>query len=200
MVLDKITVDRDTYDRSRFVEPGSGYWLRNHPQAGKFRPDPSTILLHATHGKKGSTFQAECMFLSRRQYQCVGKQLSYITTKNVGADYVAGKEVGLVARTMEPKRFITWHSGVCEPARFMNYDSVGVEMHWTFGEPAFSEMALAQVNRLVLDIAIVYHIEDFRDTLSLHKIVAQPPGRKTDPGIAFDWPRLHALLRAPRVP
>lgn len=151
-------------------------------QAAKYRDDPSAILLHATHGKKGSTFQAECMFLSRKQWTWTGKQRTYIPTKNVGAHYVAGKLVGQLARILYPKKFIAWHAGVCDPARFMNYDSIGVEMHWTFGEPTFSEAALAQVNRLVLDLCIVYHIEDLRDNLSLHKIVAVPDGRKTDPG------------------
>lgn len=100
----------------------------------------------------------------------------------------------LIRREGELVQFVpvkrrAWHAGTSAwrgRARCNDF-SIGVELEGTDDGP----FELAQYQRLAeLVIAL-------RKTLPLRDIAAHSdvaPGRKTDPGVAFDWPRLLASL------
>ncbi len=87
-----------------------------------------------------------------------------------------------------------WHAGVSvwkgRPA--CNDYSIGVELEGT-DEVAYAPAQYAMLARLAKALARRYPIADVVG----HSDVA--PGRKSDPGPAFDWPRLHRLLRPRRA-
>ena len=91
-----------------------------------------------------------------------------------------------------------WHAGVsshCGRANCNDY-SVGIELEGTDDAPYTD----AQYERLgaVLDALLRRY-----DALSHQRIVGHAdiaPGRKTDPGPCFDWPRLRNLLATVRPP
>lgn len=86
-----------------------------------------------------------------------------------------------------------WHAGQSSyrGRERCNDFSIGIELEGadTEGYEPAQYRALAQT---ILQLCDAY------PALSLERIAGHSdiaPGRKTDPGIAFDWPRLHALLR-----
>jgi AmpD protein len=85
-----------------------------------------------------------------------------------------------------------WHAGEsswCGRTRCNDY-SIGIELEGTDDVP-YATAQYAMLARLVRALSRRYPIVD----IAGHSDVA--PGRKTDPGPAFDWPRLRRLL-APR--
>jgi len=86
-----------------------------------------------------------------------------------------------------------WHAGQSSyrGRERCNDFSIGIELEGSDNE-AYEP---AQYRALV---ATILNLCDTYPTLSLDRIAGHSdiaPGRKSDPGIAFDWPRLHALLR-----
>jgi AmpD protein len=86
-----------------------------------------------------------------------------------------------------------WHAGEsswCGRERCNDY-SIGIELEGT-DDTGYED---AQYSSLATTLRAL--IEAYpgltTETLAGHADVA--PGRKTDPGMAFDWPRLHTLLR-----
>tara|TARA_Y100001938_G_scaffold6959_1_gene8576 strand:+ start:205 stop:753 length:549 start_codon:yes stop_codon:yes gene_type:complete len=86
-----------------------------------------------------------------------------------------------------------WHAGV---SRFDGRDncndfSLGVEMEGTDDQPYTDRQyaRLAELTRQLLDAYPAISTQRIRG----HCDIA--PGRKTDPGPAFDWPRLYATLK-----
>ena len=69
--------------------------------------------------------------------------------------------------------------------------SVGIELEGTDTLP-YAAAQYRMLARLLKALAKRHPIADVVG----HSDVA--PGRKTDPGPAFDWPRVRALLRLPR--
>jgi len=85
-----------------------------------------------------------------------------------------------------------WHAGVSayRGREACNDFSVGVELEGTDDTP-YSEAQYAALARLTAALLATY------GTLSAEAIVGHSdiaPGRKTDPGPAFDWARLRAAL------
>ncbi|MBV6422939.1 MAG: 1,6-anhydro-N-acetylmuramyl-L-alanine amidase AmpD [Steroidobacteraceae bacterium] len=85
-----------------------------------------------------------------------------------------------------------WHAGAsayCGRAACNDF-SIGIELEGTDDEPyeAAQYTALATLIRALLATYPTLS----RERLVGHSDIA--PGRKTDPGAAFDWPRLRALL------
>lgn len=83
-----------------------------------------------------------------------------------------------------------WHAGASAWKRRerCNDFSIGVELEGT-DEAPYAAAQYTMLARLVKALQKRYPIED----VAGHSDVA--PGRKTDPGPAFDWPRLRRLLR-----
>ena len=87
-----------------------------------------------------------------------------------------------------------WHAGVSawRGRTRCNDFSIGVELEGTDTRP-YTARQYQRLARLVRALRSRYPIAE----LVGHSDIA--PGRKTDPGPAFDWRRLRALLRTRRV-
>lgn len=85
-----------------------------------------------------------------------------------------------------------WHAGVSSwrGRERVNDFSVGVELEGTDDTP-YEEVQYQRLAELVRALTATY--PSIRpDHLAAHSDVS--PGRKTDPGPSFDWPKLRALL------
>lgn len=87
-----------------------------------------------------------------------------------------------------------WHAGASnyQGRERCNDFSIGIELEGTDDSPYAAEQ-YRELARVSLALCAAY------PSLSLERMVGHSdvaPGRKTDPGESFDWPRLRALLRA----
>ena len=87
-----------------------------------------------------------------------------------------------------------WHAGAsnyCGRERCNDF-SIGIELEGT-DDTAYEAEQYRELASVILALFSAY------PSLSLERIVGHSdvaPGRKTDPGDSFDWPRLRAMLRA----
>lgn len=92
-----------------------------------------------------------------------------------------------------PLHLRAWHAGrsqYCGRERCNDF-SIGIELEGSDYVP-YEPAQYASLAKLIVELCAAY------PTLSTERIVGHSdiaPGRKTDPGPVFDWPRLHALLR-----
>ncbi|HWG76565.1 MAG TPA: 1,6-anhydro-N-acetylmuramyl-L-alanine amidase AmpD [Steroidobacteraceae bacterium] len=91
-----------------------------------------------------------------------------------------------------------WHAGVSSYAgrSACNDFSVGIELEGTDALP-YEPLQYATLADLIRELCRVY------PSLSAQRLVGHSdiaPGRKSDPGPAFDWPRLRSLLQAIGAP
>ena len=87
-----------------------------------------------------------------------------------------------------------WHAGIsswCGRERCNDF-SVGIEMEGCDDLPFES----AQYDRLAWLVSLLERAYPIRDVVGHFDIA---PGRKTDPGPQFDWPRLRALIAVSRA-
>ena len=86
-----------------------------------------------------------------------------------------------------------WHAGASQwrGRERCNDFSIGVELEGT-DAAAYTSVQYAVLARIVAELCRAYPTLS-ADALVGHSDVA--PGRKSDPGIAFDWPLLRSLLR-----
>ena len=103
----------------------------------------------------------------------------------------------LVRRDGELVQFVplerrAWHAGASSwrGRGRCNDFSVGIELEGTDDSP-FEDPQYAALARLLIDLQTKLPLRDIVG----HSDIA--PGRKTDPGPRFDWPRLLAALAAP---
>lgn len=93
-----------------------------------------------------------------------------------------------------PLHLRAWHAGrsqYCGRERCNDF-SIGIELEGSDQVP-YEPAQYASLAKLIVELCVAY------PTLSAERLVGHSdiaPGRKTDPGPAFDWPRLRALLRA----
>jgi N-acetyl-anhydromuramoyl-L-alanine amidase len=110
---------------------------------------------------------------------------------------IAGAKVSahfLVRRDGELIQFVScakraWHAGesIWKGRTRCNDFSIGVELEGT-GEVPFTDAQYVRLAELSRALAVRYPIAD----ITGHSDIA--PGRKTDPGPSFDWPRFRGLL------
>lgn len=100
----------------------------------------------------------------------------------------------LVRRDGTPIQFVScldraWHAGESEWAgrRRCNDFSIGIELEGT-DDTAFEDV---QYRTLAVLAAAIHHRFPIADVVG-HSDIA--PGRKTDPGPCFDWPRFRRML------
>jgi N-acetyl-anhydromuramoyl-L-alanine amidase len=112
-----------------------------------------------------------------------------ICNLKVSSHFLIRRDGGLIQFVPTGKR--AWHAGVSRwrGRERCNDFSIGVELEG-LDEAAFAD---AQYQTLVGLIATLRARHPLRD-IAAHSDVA--PGRKTDPGPFFDWPRLLAALAA----
>ena len=105
----------------------------------------------------------------------------------VSAHFLVRRD-GSVVRFVAPERR-AWHAGVSSwrGRERCNDFSIGIELEGVEEEPFESRQYEALVS-LIRQLQQQFPIRD----IAAHSDVA--PGRKTDPGAQFDWPRLLASL------
>ena len=109
----------------------------------------------------------------------------------VSAHALVRRDGGIVQYVPFQRR--AWHAGESrwQGRERCNDYSIGIELEGTDAS-AYEPAQYAALARLVARLCRAY------PTLSPDRIVGHSdvaPGRKTDPGIAFDWPLLRALVR-----
>jgi N-acetyl-anhydromuramyl-L-alanine amidase AmpD len=163
-----IPIERVRWDRTRFHPPGNGYWRRNDPDSGKFRPPPNRILIHTTNGPKGQSFTSCADWLARD-----GEN---------SAHYLVGRS-GQIARILHPLTYIAWAAGTTV-AGWGNYETINIECQWVREDGTdWPRPMLDSLTLLVLELCTItdYPIGDLRIAMDTHRAVATPPGRKRDP-------------------
>lgn len=114
-----------------------------------------------------------------------------ITSLRVSSHLLIGRD-GTVVQYV-PFQMRAWHAGASSFAgrERCNDFSIGIELEGTDDQPYEPQQyrTLAAVLQAVM--AAYPHVT--RERIVGHSDVA--PGRKTDPGPAFDWQQLHALIR-----
>jgi len=90
-----------------------------------------------------------------------------------------------------------WHAGASSwrGRECCNDFSIGIELEGA-DSVAYEDAQYASLAALIAALIDAYPTLR-TDAIAGHSDIA--PGRKTDPGLAFDWPRLHALLRLYRA-
>ena len=88
-----------------------------------------------------------------------------------------------------------WHAGIScfQDRERCNDFSIGIELEGTDHAP-YTDDQYCQLAMLIRSLCQIYP-GITSDRITGHADIA--PGRKTDPGPAFDWRRLHALLSRP---
>jgi N-acetyl-anhydromuramoyl-L-alanine amidase len=107
----------------------------------------------------------------------------------------------LIRRDGEPVQYVpfherAWHAGASsyQGRERCNDFSIGIELEGA------DDVAYEPAQYRMLS-AVIVALCDAYPSLSLARIAGHSdiaPGRKTDPGPAFDWQRLYALLSAPK--
>lgn len=120
---------------------------------------------------------------------------STIATLRVSAHFYVRRNGAIVQFVPVHER--AWHAGL---SRYRHRDacndfSVGIELEGTDTEP-YDERQYPALAALIGELCQAYSSIE-AGALVGHSDIA--PGRKTDPGPFFDWPRLRSLL-AERVP
>jgi N-acetyl-anhydromuramoyl-L-alanine amidase len=95
-----------------------------------------------------------------------------------------------------PFHLRAWHAGAssyCGRERCNDF-SIGIELEGT-DDTAYEPAQYRALRDAILALCDAYPSLS-REHVTGHSDIA--PGRKTDPGPAFDWPRLRALLRVSR--
>ncbi len=85
-----------------------------------------------------------------------------------------------------------WHAGASEYCgrQACNDFSIGIELEGTDDQP-YEEIQYTQLAQVILECRRCYP-DIAKDAITGHSDIA--PGRKTDPGPAFDWEHLKQLL------
>lgn len=93
-----------------------------------------------------------------------------------------------------PFQHLAWHAGVsswCGRSACNDF-SIGIELEGTDTDP-YEAAQYTSLARLIAGLLATY------PTLAPDRLVGHDqiaPGRKTDPGVSFDWPRLRHLVAA----
>jgi N-acetyl-anhydromuramoyl-L-alanine amidase len=115
---------------------------------------------------------------------------------------VAGLKVSshvLIRRDGELVQYVpfhrrAWHAGAsnyCGRERCNDF-SIGIELEGADDAP-YEPVQYRRLSDVILSLCATYASLSL-DRIAGHSEIA--PGRKSDPGSAFDWPRLRALLRS----
>jgi N-acetyl-anhydromuramoyl-L-alanine amidase len=117
-----------------------------------------------------------------------------ISTLQVSSHLLVRRDGGVVQYV--PFHLRAWHAGAsnyCGRERCNDF-SVGIELEGT-DDTAYEPAQYRALCEAIFALCATYPSLSPRHVTG-HSDIA--PGRKTDPGPAFDWPRLRALLRVPR--
>ena len=148
---------------------------------------PSLIVIHNISlppGEFGGPY-IEQLFTNRLD-PCIHPSFASIVEQPVSAHVLIRRDGGIVQ--FVPFNLRAWHAGVSEYRGRSNCNdfSIGIELEGT-DEIPYQDAQYSVLAALIDTLRIVY------PSLSKQRIVGHAdiaPGRKTDPGTTFDWPRL----------
>ena len=163
------------------------------PNAGQ-RPDPDDISLVVVHGislppGEFGTGRIEALFTNRLELD-THPSFADLTGMRVSAHLLISRRGRLTQFVGFDRR--AWHAGVStyRGRTGCNDFSIGIELEGTDTRP-YTDTQYARLNEVLGALFTRY------PRLSLSAVVGHAevaPGRKTDPGPAFDWPRLLASI------
>jgi hypothetical protein len=161
-----MTTVMTAYRKDKAHPPGHGYGRRVSSSAwvGRRASAPTSLVIHSTNGRKGSSLGAEAKFLRDSEL--------------VSCHDLIGKD-GTIVEIL-PSDFVAWHAGVCKPA-WDGIISIGIEMHHAVGDDYPQAQMDALWQRTNEHIA-TYGLSE--SSIETHRFVALPAGRKVDPS---DW-------------
>lgn len=118
-----------------------------------------------------------------------------IEDMEVSAHFLVARDGALTQFVSCDKR--AWHAGASQygPRSNCNDFSIGIELEGTDDMPYTSEQ-YTSLSKLIVELRKTLP-SLVSGPLVAHSDIA--PGRKTDPGPAFDWPRLRRMLRDQNV-
>lgn len=154
------------------------------------RPDPADIALVVIHnislppGRFGGPW-IEALFQNRLD-PAVDPYFQGIADLRVSSHFLIRRDGELVQFVASDRR--AWHAGVSHWRGRDNCNdfSLGIELEGADRIP-YQDAQYQRLNQLLATL-IAHYPKLSRDTLAGHEDIA--PGRKTDPGPAFDWHRL----------
>ena len=160
------------------------------------RPDPDDISLIVLHGislpagQFGGT-SVEHFFTNRLDYS-VDPEFDEIKDMRVSAHLFIRRDGGIIQFVPFEKR--AWHAGCSqyEGREQCNDFSIGIELEGT-DDVEYTTSQYEQLGAVIEAILSAYPAIS-RDRITGHSDIA--PGRKTDPGSAFDWAKLAHVLDA----
>lgn len=160
------------------------------------RPDETDIALIVIHGislppgefANGYIDQFFCNQLNPNDHP----YFKEIAKLNVSSHLLVKRDGEIVQYVPFQQR--AWHAGISSYKGRDNCNdfSIGIEMEGA-DEIPYTDVQYQILSTVLLSLFKIY------SRLNQHTIVAHSeisPGRKTDPGIAFDWIRLNTLLSA----
>ncbi|MEY1662579.1 1,6-anhydro-N-acetylmuramyl-L-alanine amidase AmpD [Isoalcanivorax beigongshangi] len=178
----------------------TAHWLdqalqRRSPNANE-RPDPADLSLIVIHnislppGQFGGE-DVERLFLNQLDHSA-DPYFAGLRGLEVSAHFYIRRHGDIRQYVACDRR--AWHAGQSswQGRSGCNDFSIGIELEGTDHTP-YTNAQYRSVVALVRALLLQY------PTLSEQAIVGHSdiaPGRKTDPGAAFDWPRFHGLLAA----
>lgn len=90
----------------------------------------------------------------------------------MSAHFLIGKD-GTIYQILDPLKYVAWHAGEVSKEMYNNYNSIGVEVHYTPRELYWSGEMLAGLTRLARVYSTLERVT--------HRFIARPVGRKIDP-------------------
>ncbi len=141
-------------------------WFGYQPRVS----NPVSIVIHSTNSPKGDTsFTSEAKFL----YE----------TKAVAADYLVGAEQ--IVQFLDSSKYYGWHAGAVNDRLYANHNSIGIETHYSpYDKKPFNPRIKENLTVLVKELMQRYSIP--ANHIELHRRVAVPKGRKSDPNWMTD--------------
>lgn len=162
------------------------------------RPDESDISLIVVHGISLPPGEFGGPYIDQLFCNCLNPEthpyFATIASLEVSSHFLIRRDGELVQYVACNRR--AWHAGQsCWRGRENCNDfSIGIELEGTDDDP-YTEAQYACLNELVALLQRHYGIA--AEAVAGHDEIA--PGRKTDPGPAFEWPRLTVARRATAV-
>ena len=158
------------------------------------RPDPDDISLIVLHGISlpAGQFEGDAVehFFTNRLDYSADPSFDEIKELRVSAHLFIRRDGEIIQFVPFEKR--AWHAGLSqyEGREQCNDFSIGIELEGT-DDIEYTDSQYEQLGAVIEAILATYPGIS-RDRIIGHSDIA--PGRKTDPGTAFDWPKLAHVL------
>ena len=158
-------------------------------QACSFQASPNV--------SKNRTLKPEYIIIHYTSGVSASSSINWLCNPNAkaSAHIVIGRD-GQITQ-LAPFNRVTWHAGISRWNQIQNLNghSIGIELEGT-DDLAYTDLQYERLGRVVAALLTTYPRLDAGRMVG-HCDIA--PARKTDPGAAFDWQRLRAMISAART-